>query len=184
MGIPRTRQDRVNATIDFAGITIQRYVRANLPDHNSIILDVGAGWGKYRDLLPEYVMDACEIWQPYVIAEKLTDRYRRVYTMSICSLGSGILNFYDLVIFGDVLEHLSVECAQRVLKRCNAAIIAVPYLYEQGPEQDNEFERHLQDDLTPGLMMDRYPGVKHHSTEYRDGQLPFKGVWTYDASEV
>jgi len=39
-------------------------------------------------------------------------------------------------------------------------IIAVPYLYRQGPMYGNQWEAHLQEDLTPELFDARYPGFR------------------------
>ena len=38
--------------------------------------------------------------------------------------------------------------------------MAVPYLWEQGPEFNNPYEIHLQPDLTPEIMSERYPSLK------------------------
>jgi len=120
------------------------------------VLDVGACNGKWRDLLPEYTMDAVEIFRPY--AEKLTG-YRSVIIGDIFDFW---YEWYDLIIFGDVIEHMSVEKAQAVLRyaqdRCFDMVIAVPYLYEQGEVDGNRWQAHLQPDLTPEIFADRYPG--------------------------
>ena len=71
---------------------------------------------------------------------------------------------YDLIIFGDVLEHMTVEDAQAVVDyardRCDNMLIAVPFLYEQGAKNGNPYEIHLQADLTPELFNERFPGFK------------------------
>lgn len=72
------------------------------------ICDMGAGKGIYHDILgDEYEWTAVEIWPESI--NYLQGRYKFVY-------GINLLNFnypqdYDLVIFGDVLEHLTVEDA-------------------------------------------------------------------------
>ena len=71
---------------------------------------------------------------------------------------------YDLIIFGDVIEHMPIETAQNVLEyafnRCKNMIIAVPFRYKQDAVRGNEWERHIQDDLTPELFDERYPGFR------------------------
>ena len=131
-------------------------------------LDVGACDGKYSDLLGGYFrMDAVEIYKPN--ADRLLTKYLHVYNVNI--LGFEFYR-YDLIIMGDVLEHLSVEDAQATIRyaypRCTELMIAVPYLYVQGPAYDNTYEVHLQADLTHELFMQRYPGFKRvfGSTEY------------------
>ena len=181
MGIPKY-SDRFAATYDWAGVTVADYVRSELKLHTQAsILDVGAGWGKYRDLLLEYPnMDACEVWLPYVIEEKLWERYRKVYAVNITDL---ILRCppYDLVVMGDVFEHLTIAAAFRVLEyfRGTAAklLIAVPFEYSQGEEEGNPFEAHQQADLNQAVMRDRYPELNCIGIEYQDSR-PFKGLYT------
>lgn len=130
------------------------WIRKNFTE-TSTVLDMGAGEGTWQKLLPEYTMDAVEIFTPY--ADKLNG-YRQVFNSDITGFEYGP---YDLIIFGDVLEHLTVEEAQKVLEcawpRCRDLIVAVPFLYPQGPVGGNEHEAHIQDDLTPSLMAVRYP---------------------------
>ena len=120
------------------------------------ILDVGACDGNWRRLLPEYPkMDAVEAFAPNL--ERL-EGYRRVFHADIRGFA---YDRYDLVIFGDVIEHLSVEEARAVLAyaapRCGEMIVAVPYRYRQGALYGNPYEIHIQDDLTPELVAERYP---------------------------
>ena len=128
-------------------------------DPEDEILDVGACDGKWRRLLDEYRnMDAVEVFRPY--AEKLTG-YRKVYIEDVCCMKIG---WYDLIIFGDVIEHMNVEDAQGVIEyawhRCKDMIIAVPWRYIQGPVDGNPWQEHIQDDLTPEIFAERYPGFE------------------------
>ena len=123
------------------------------------ILDVGASDGKWRQLLPEYPnMDAVEIFRPHL---KNLGGYRQPF---IADIRDFAYSWYDLIIFGDVIEHLSVPDAQRVLAyarpRCRDMIVAVPYLYPQGPAYGNPYEIHLQPDLTAERFRQRYPGFE------------------------
>ena len=126
---------------------------------NAEILDVGACDGIWRELLPEYPnMDAVEAWAPN--ADRLRG-YRHVYRADVRSLPYGE---YDLIIFGDVIEHMTAKQAQKVLEyarpRCRDMIVAVPFLYVQGEIYGNPYEKHIQDDLTPELFDARYPGFE------------------------
>lgn len=130
-----------------------------------MILDVGAGWGKYGLLLrPDYIVDACEIWEPYVEPNYLKLIYRNVYVSDICDL---TFDHYDAIIFGDVFEHIERAKAQAMLDivraKCTEVYVVVPYLYPQGPFDGNPYEEHLQDDLTPEIMMTSYPMLRLHS---------------------
>lgn len=123
------------------------------------ILDVGAGGGTYRYYLgSDCEMEAVEVWPEAI--EELRKSYDKVYPQDIRDFRYE--KTYDLVIFGDVLEHLSVEDAQRVLNEAKthskAIMVAVPYMYEQDALYGNEAEVHLQPDLTPEVFDERYPG--------------------------
>jgi hypothetical protein len=37
---------------------------------------------------------------------------------------------------------------------------AVPYLFEQGEEYGNIYEKHQQADLTPAIFLERYPMMR------------------------
>ena len=138
-----------------------RWIKENFKKGDEC-LDVGACNGKWHNLLGDYfVMDAVEIWPPNIHKYELMKKYRMVF-------GSDIKFYkyvhYDLIIFGDVLEHMTVEDAQAVVDyardRCDNMLIAVPFLYEQGAKNGNPYEIHLQADLTPELFNERFPGFK------------------------
>jgi hypothetical protein len=126
----------------------------------STCLDVGACDGNWYNLLGDYlVMDAVEIYQPSIDYHHLDEKYRKVYCTDIADF---TYDWYDLIIFGDVIEHMTVEKAQKALEyakpRCHNMLIAVPFLFRQGPIYGNQWEAHLQEDLTPELFDRRYPG--------------------------
>lgn len=127
---------------------------------NSTVLDVGAGGGTYLNLLGDYfIMDAVEAYEP--TAKYLEGKYHKVFNEDIKDFK---YSFYDIIIFGDVLEHLEVSEAQKVLgyalSRSNEILVAVPYLYKQGEVDGNKYEIHKQDDLTPSNVLERYPYLR------------------------
>ena len=126
------------------------------------ILDVGAGMGKYSDMLPNYTLDGVEIFEPFVEQYNLHSKYRNIYICHIADFSFEQYQ-YDLVIFGAVLEHLSIHEAQTVLKSVHTggakSFVTVPYLYPQGELCNNIYETHLQPDLTPNTMAKRYPDL-------------------------
>lgn len=147
------------ASIDAGKAEVCAWIREHFPPE-SRILDVGAGDGKWRMLLSEYPnMDAVEVFRPN--AEAIAHLYGTVYATNIVKLN---YRPYDLIIFGDVIEHLAVDDAQMVLrtaeKKCTDMIIAVPFLYPQNEIYGNPWERHIQDDLTNAVFNDRYPGFE------------------------
>ena len=127
------------------------------------ILDVGCGCGTYCNLLGDYFenIDGVEVYKPNIEKYKLESKYRRVYNEDIRDFK---YEFYDIIIFGDVLEHLETEEARKVLKyafkRSREIVVAVPYMYEQGIVEDNIYEIHKQSDLTKEIMRERYPELK------------------------
>ena len=106
-------------------------------------------------------MDAVEIFEPYIEDNKLEEKYSHVFN---CDIADFEYEGYDLIVFGDVIEHMPVEKAKKVLDyakdRCQNMIILVPFLYVQGAMNGNDYEEHIQDDLTPELFKERYPGYK------------------------
>lgn len=176
MGTPGSPEDRYAATHDWAGTRIREIVAALYPT-DAEILDVGAGWGKYRLLLPEYRnVDASEAWQQTVEEEKLTRLYRVVHTQDAGTLHESVVAGYDLVIMGDVLEHLPRAAARRLVRAARSALVAAPYRYRQGAVGGNPYERHLQADLTPTLVRKLYPELELLDVERR-GSRPFKGLY-------
>lgn len=163
MSSPKNLLNRYNAMYDWAGRTISHKLRYKFPASTSVLLDVGAGWGKYRELFPDYIMDACEIWTPYITEEMLRTRYRHVHHGDICSYAKEF-TFYDAIIMGDVFEHLDPVVAKQLLvdirDKCIEVYIVVPYLYPQGEVEGNPYEAHRQDDLTPEIMEERYPELQ------------------------
>ena len=96
---------------------------------NMSILDMGPGQGTYYNLLgPNYVWSGVEIWHPAV--EALKDKYDFLYEMDIRDFV--YVRHYDLVIFGDVLEHMTVADAQKCIAAAkeNARVLE-EYLKEQ-----------------------------------------------------
>lgn len=138
--------------------TVIRWIREHFKS-DATILDVGACDGKWKKLLPEFTMDAVEIWLPH--CEVIKPLYRNVYHRNIAEFN---YNWFDLIIFGDVIEHMTIPEAQRVLQyaydRCSDMIVAVPFLYEQGAMYGNPWEEHKQSDLTAELFAERYHGFE------------------------
>jgi len=146
---------------------IKQYIVSSLTDTNSSILDCGAGAGTYANLLSENGeliyrnIDCCEIYEPYIKKYNLYSKYKNVFVGDICDLK---FDYYDMIIMGDVLEHIERSRAQKLIiniySKCTYLLIAIPYLYEQGPYKGNIYESHLQPDLTHNIFMEYYEGFK------------------------
>lgn len=114
--------------------------RKELPGVKTI-LDVGPGWGTYSKLLrnPEEEWDAVEIFEPYIKKFKLHKYYNHIYNVNIVDFTS--TRQYDLVILGDVLEHLPKEESLTVLKKIFSfskyCLLSLPLDEETGANLDN-----------------------------------------------
>lgn len=132
-------------------------------ENNNItkILDVGPGRGTYAILLDKFKLDACEVFEQYITLYKLHEKYQNVYHSNIVDFD---FSDYQFLIFGDILEHLSIEDSTKILNKIKEngqeCMVAVPYTYVQGIAHGNVHEIHLQDDLTPTIMHDRYPMLR------------------------
>ena len=157
-----------------ADMVVFRHCQAFYPKSN--ILDMGAGAGKYSFILKDVYqsIEGVEIHQPNIVNFNLKSKYSKVYN---CDLRN--FNFektYDLIIMGDVLEHLTIEDSKKVLNKfknqCDVLII-VPYMYEQGKEVhaviENSYEEHLQPDLTKENMLERYNSLEELWSNSRCG---------------
>ena len=128
------------------------------------ILDVGAGCGTYGNLLAAQYkkIDAIEIHEPNIKNFNLNAIYRKVYLGNILEFKH--LPLYQYFILGDVLEHMTVVHAQRLLntisKQNGLCMVAVPFMYEQGRVDGNAYEEHLQPDLTHEVFATRYPFMR------------------------
>lgn len=149
-------------------VEVRDFLRSSF-EWGSTVLDVGACDGKWATLLKgngrtdnhinHFIFDAVEVFEPNIIAHKLDWKYRRVFHADIRELS---YTYYDLIIFGDVLEHMSVEDSQNVVEyardHASMILIAVPFLCKQDMIYDNPYEIHVQDDLTHEIVMERFPG--------------------------
>lgn len=157
--------------LDFAGTEISDYLRKRLKK-NDEILDVGAGWGKYRFLLPEFEMDAVEVFEPYVKKHHLDAYYRKVFINDIVDFD--IKKRYKAITMGDVLEHIPAKEAWGVVdKLCAAAdyvCIAVPFEMPQCTVEGNEHEAHQQEDLNEEVMAKRFPQLELLKKHVKNGE--------------
>ena len=138
---------------------VKQYIYAKVkPD--GAILDVGPGAGMNYDMLADRYsnIDGVEVFEPYVERYGLRNRYRNIFIENVVDFNK--FSNYDLVIMGDVLEHLTVSDSVKVLENIiesgSHALIQVPYQYEQGMIEGNVYEIHIQDDLTEEMMNERY----------------------------
>jgi predicted TPR repeat methyltransferase len=135
------------------------------------VLDVGAGQGTYANILWGAVaqIDGIEVWEPYVSEFSLFAKYNKLTLGDAREvLASTPDNYYDLVIFGDILEHMTeaeaLTCWQEAARIASWGLISVPIIhYPQGAEGGNPYEVHVQDHLTPEHVREVYGPFDHEA---------------------
>lgn len=143
-----------------------RYILKNLKPKT--VLDVGAGAGKYsylvRSCLQNVSIDAVEAWEPYIDQFDLHSRYDNIFLQDVRET----TNFnYDLVILGDILEHMTKEEAQdlwdKISKQAQNAIISIPIIhFPQGHYEGNPYEEHIKDDWTHEEVLSSFSNIKEY----------------------
>lgn len=142
------------------------------------VLDVGAGQGVYLDLIRQglgagVVVNAVEVWQPYIDQFNLENRYDKLFVMDVRQM----TNFkYDLIILGDVLEHMSEESAvelwDRISQQAKCAIISIPIIhYHQDAINGNPYEVHVEEDWNTERVLSTFKGIVEHK------EFPVTGVF-------
>ncbi len=141
-----------------------RYIEDNVQSTEAV-LDVGPGSGIYGRQLRKRSykhVDAVEIFPRYIDEFQLHDVYDEIFVEDIRTFTPR--RPYQLMIFGDVLEHLAAEDAQATIQRlkasCGIMLFSLPWCFEQGAIDGNLHETHLQADLTPQIVKLRYPGMQ------------------------
>jgi hypothetical protein len=136
------------------------------------ILDVGAGSGLLADYLAKedfgYRLDAIEVWLPYVNEFNLREKYNTVFTMDAREFSQW--SDYDLVMFGDVLEHMPKQEAIDLWDSAIGAryrMLSIPTVHcPQGEEHGNPYEVHVKDDWTHEEVLSSFSGIVDYSPQY------------------
>lgn len=132
---------------------IRRWITDMQP---ATVLDIGVGAGAYGymvgNVVPHARIDAVEIHEPYVSTFGLRELYNEIVIGDIRDPQTRMrlpLPKYDLIIMGDVLEHMTADeaeqvwCAMLPLSK-KACIASIPIIeYPQGAVFGNEHEAHL-----------------------------------------
>lgn len=115
-------------------------------------LDVGVGHGKVGRLLFETMEGKChiegiEVYPPYLAQKVLYVYYKRIHEMDVVDWMQQNVDWQkDLVVFGDVLEHLTYSNAISILHQTmyRAKLVAVftPMAYLQNSLEGNKHEAH------------------------------------------
>lgn len=129
------------------------------------VLDVGPGAGAYgklvRGLPGVEQLDAIEAWQAYIPEFGLPGIYDNVFVADVRQHEDFA---YDVVIFGDVLEHMSRDEALKVYETARAqadnVLFSIPVIHlPQGAYAGNPFEVHVEEDWSHDEVLDWFPGI-------------------------
>lgn len=117
------------------------------------IVDVGCGDGTYARLLRECgwegVLYGVEIWDPYVAEYGLSSLYDELMVADIRDIGwPSLPERGQMIIFGDVLEHMPKADALEVLEKAQEyfgyILVSLPIVHSpQGEVNGNPYEAHL-----------------------------------------
>lgn len=119
-----------------------------LQDKPTTVIDVGAGEGTYstllRDKLTNCIWVGIEVYEPYIDQYDLTSKYDIVVLGDVREVE---FTDPDLIIFGDVIEHMPREDAISLLERAKQhaknILVSLPIIYApQGAVNGNEAETH------------------------------------------
>jgi 2-polyprenyl-3-methyl-5-hydroxy-6-metoxy-1,4-benzoquinol methylase len=149
------------------------------------VLDCGAGAGTYLDLIKanlgyKTIVVGVEAWNPYIIKYDLEDRYDILYPIDIRDMASFQ---YDLVILGDILEHMPESDAimlwNRISEEAKYALISIPIIhYEQGAINDNPYEVHVEEDWFTEKILQKFSNIVEYKEFSQTGVFiaKFKGA--------
>ena len=129
------------------------------------VVDVGAGSGTYAKLLaplaPGVHWIAVEVWTPYITEHALDRKYHEVINSDVRDVEFAPLA-PDLVLFGDILEHMTQEEAVAVVGKALAAaayvMISIPIIdYPQHELEGNPYQRHIKEDWSHEEISASFP---------------------------
>lgn len=135
------------------------------------VLDVGCGQGTYPMLLKQqYPLLATaewwgiEAWTSYIKEFDLELLYDQIINQDARTLDWATLPQFDLVIFGDVLEHMTKEQSQDLVNQALSiskyVVISIPIVHSpQGAYGGNPFETHVKDNWTHQEVLESFPNI-------------------------
>ena len=135
----------------------------------STVLDVGAGQGTYLNLIRDglgqnVIVDAIEVWDPYIKEFNLVQRYNQVFCVDV---RKATKFDYDLVILGDILEHMTedeaVQLWHNISLQAKYALISIPIIhYHQDAINGNPYEVHVEEDWTVERVLNKFHNIIEH----------------------
>ena len=142
----------------------------NLEGINKII-DIGVGSGTYAKmfrklrLFPDSTLIGIEAWEPYIKEYSLNERYHTIINEDVRKVDFSKIGQVDLVVMGDVLEHITKEEAVALVNVLSQftryAIISIPIIhYPQDEYEGNPYEIHVKDDWSHKEVLESFSNFK------------------------
>ena len=129
------------------------------------VLDVGPGVGTYAKLLSDVPVSrivGLEAWEPYVDTYRLTEYYDEIV---VGDARTTDLPPADVVILGDVVEHMTRAEGIELWRRCGEAARRAVYLsipivhYPQHEIEGNPYEVHVEEDWSHEDVLATFDGI-------------------------
>ncbi len=129
------------------------------------VLDIGPGVGTYAKLLAGQQLSritGVEIWEPYVETYRLHEYYDEIILGDARTVD---LPTADVVIIGDVAEHMTEADAVALWAKCCAAATRAAYLsipivhYPQHEIEGNPHEIHVDEDWNHERVLSSFEGI-------------------------
>ena len=161
----------------------------NNVEKNERILDVGFGSGTYGKLLKTFYyqnIDGIDAWPEEIEKMGLNYIYDNIFIEDILDFE---FEHYDLIIMGDVLEHIPLKESKELLNKfingkASKLFIQVPYMYENHHAwNNNPYEIHHQDEINKEYMEREFPFLELIDIQVVDHELTAVGRETGQDTE-
>lgn len=153
------------------------------------ILDIGVGSGTYANLVKikhNLCVDSdwvgVEAWAPYVEKYKLTSLYNQIINIDVRLVDWSSLGKFDVVIAGDILEHMTKEDAiqlvEKILDHSSMLIISIPISFSPQDEYEgNPFEIHVKPDWSDDEVKETWGQYIQNSFSNSTGNFRLGVYW-------
>ncbi len=159
--------------------------------HRTILrkfVDIGVGNGCLFNIfgpsVPDSFWTGVEAWAPYVNEFGLDQRYDKIFVSDARVFDLTLVDGSDVILFGDVLEHMTAgeacRLVDRALDRCRFAYMSIPIgHWPQDAVGGNPFERHVDLDWTQRLVEQVFPNIVFSHVDFLN---PDSGVGVFFAA--
>jgi hypothetical protein len=119
------------------------------------VWDIGCGDGTYARLMDDrrttQYWVGVEIWEPYIKEYELWNYYNQIFKVDARAypFEGRVFKETDLVIFGDVLEHMPEDDARKLILKAKEnfryILVSIPIVHApQGAVNGNPYEEHVK----------------------------------------